>query len=67
MTEHITHTPTVRRLERSSSDKMLAGVCGGLGRYFELNPTVFRVGFVVLTLPLGLFFGWLGKRLAVAR
>jgi phage shock protein PspC (stress-responsive transcriptional regulator) len=50
MTEHITHTPTVRRLERSSSDKMLAGVCGGLGRYFELNPTVFRVGFVVLTL-----------------
>jgi len=29
---------------------MLAGVCGGLGRYFELNPTAFRVGFVVLTL-----------------
>jgi phage shock protein PspC (stress-responsive transcriptional regulator) len=50
MTEHITHPPTVRRLQRSSSDKMLAGVCGGLGRYFELNPTVFRVGFVVLTL-----------------
>ena len=50
MTEHITHTPTVRRLERSSSDRMLAGVCGGLGRYFELNPAAFRVGFVVLTL-----------------
>jgi glutamate transport system permease protein len=25
------------------------------------------VGFVILTLPMGLFFGWLGKRLAVAR
>jgi phage shock protein PspC (stress-responsive transcriptional regulator) len=50
MTEPITHTNSVRRLERSSSDKMLAGVCGGLGRYFELNPTAFRVGFVVLTL-----------------
>ncbi|HEY3577550.1 MAG TPA: PspC domain-containing protein [Gaiellaceae bacterium] len=50
MTEHITHTNAVRRLERSSSDKMLAGVAGGLGRYFDLNPTVFRVGFVVLTL-----------------
>jgi phage shock protein PspC (stress-responsive transcriptional regulator) len=50
MTEHITHTNAVRRLERSSSDKMLAGVSGGLGRYFDLNPTVFRVGFVVLTL-----------------
>ena len=28
---------------------------------------IFAAGFVVLTLPLGLFFGWLGKRLAVAR
>jgi galactokinase len=28
---------------------------------------IFAFGFVVLTLPLGLFFGWLGKRLAVAR
>lgn len=50
MTEHITHTSTVRRLQRSSLDKMLTGVCGGLGRYFDLNPAVFRVGFVVLTL-----------------
>ncbi|CAJ1583747.1 amino acid ABC transporter permease [[Mycobacterium] wendilense] len=29
--------------------------------------TIFAVGFVVLTLPMGLFFGWLSKRLAVAR
>jgi phage shock protein PspC (stress-responsive transcriptional regulator) len=29
---------------------MIAGVCGGLGRYFDLNPTVFRLGLVVLTL-----------------
>jgi glutamate transport system permease protein len=28
---------------------------------------VFMVGFVILTLPMGLFFGWLGKRLAVSR
>ena len=28
---------------------------------------IFAAGFVVLTLPLGLLFGWLGKRLAVAR
>jgi glutamate transport system permease protein len=28
---------------------------------------IFMFGFVVLTLPMGLFFGWLGKRLAVAR
>jgi glutamate transport system permease protein len=29
--------------------------------------TIFMSGFVILTLPTGLFFGWLGKRLAVAR
>ena len=29
--------------------------------------TVFALGFVLLTLPMGLLFGWLGKRLAVAR
>ena len=28
---------------------MLAGVCGGLGRYFDIAPAVFRLGFVVLT------------------
>jgi hypothetical protein len=29
--------------------------------------SIFALGFVILTLPLGLLFGWLGKRLAVAR
>ena len=50
MSEHIPHTPQVKRLERSSDDKWIAGVSGGLGRYFDLTPAVFRLGFVVLTL-----------------
>ena len=50
MSEHTLHTPAVKRLERSRTDKVLAGVSGGLGRYFDLTPTVFRLGFVVLTL-----------------
>jgi len=50
MSEHTLHTPIVKRLERSQSDKWLAGVSGGLGRYFDITPTVFRLGFVVLTL-----------------
>jgi phage shock protein PspC (stress-responsive transcriptional regulator) len=49
MSEHITHTASIKRLERSS-DRMVAGVAGGLGRYFDINPGVFRLGFVVLTL-----------------
>jgi len=50
MSEHTTHIPEVRKLERSQSDRMIAGVSGGLARYFEIHPAVFRVGFVVLTL-----------------
>lgn len=50
MSETTTHIPEVRRLRRSRSDRMLAGVSGGLARYFEIHPAVFRVGFVVLAL-----------------
>ena len=47
---NITETTAVKRLERSRSDRMLAGVCRGLARYFDINPAFYRVGFVVLTL-----------------
>jgi phage shock protein PspC (stress-responsive transcriptional regulator) len=51
MSEQTTATDTgSARLERSRSDRMLAGVAGGLGAHFELHPAVFRVSFVVLTL-----------------
>jgi phage shock protein PspC (stress-responsive transcriptional regulator) len=50
MNQHTAHTAQIKRLERSSSDSMAAGVAGGLGRYFDLNPAVFRLGFVILTL-----------------
>ncbi len=50
MNTHTTHIPATKRLQRSREDRMLAGVSGGLARYFEIHPAVFRVGFVVLTL-----------------
>jgi phage shock protein PspC (stress-responsive transcriptional regulator) len=50
MSEHTLHTPMVKRLERSRDAKIFAGVAGGLGRYFDLAPAVFRLGFIVLTL-----------------
>lgn len=50
MSEHITHQAQIKRLERSTSSRRIAGVAGGLGSYFDLNPAVFRLGFVVLTL-----------------
>jgi len=36
-----------KRLKRSLSDKMLAGVCGGLAKYFEIDPTLIRLAFVL--------------------
>jgi len=36
-------------LRRSSTDKMIAGVVGGLARYFGMDATVARVGYVVLS------------------
>jgi phage shock protein C len=35
-----------------SSDKKLFGVCGGLGNYFDIDPTVVRIGFLIA------FFGF---------
>jgi phage shock protein C len=43
-----------RRLRRSTTDRFLAGVCGGLGEYFGLDPVIFRLLFVLMGLPGGL-------------
>lgn len=37
-----------KRLTRSRDDRMLAGVCGGLGAYFKIDPTLVRLGFAFL-------------------
>ena len=39
-----------RRLYRNTTQRVIAGVCGGLGDYFAVDPVWFRVGFVVLAL-----------------
>jgi phage shock protein PspC (stress-responsive transcriptional regulator) len=38
------------RLYRSRSDRMVGGVCGGLGHYFNLDPVWIRLAFVLLAL-----------------
>jgi phage shock protein C len=43
-----------KRLMRSGTDKKVAGVCGGLAEYFDLDPTVIRlVWFLSLFISLG--------------
>jgi phage shock protein C len=50
----------VKRLMRSSTDVKLGGVCGGLAEYFECDPTLMRLGWVVLTLASAGFPGIIG-------
>ena len=38
-----------RKLVRSSSNRMIAGVCGGLAEYFDVDPTLVRVAYIMLT------------------
>jgi phage shock protein C len=37
-----------RKLYRSKTDRKLAGVCGGLARYFNIDATLIRVLFILL-------------------
>jgi phage shock protein PspC (stress-responsive transcriptional regulator) len=50
-----------RRLHLSATDRKIAGVCGGLGEFLDVDPILFRVTFVVLA-----FFGGVGIVLYIA-
>ena len=39
-----------KKLYRSASEKMIGGVCGGLAEYFNIDPTIVRLVFVLLLL-----------------
>ena len=38
-----------KRLQRSEHDKWIGGVCGGIAEYFNIDPTLVRLAWVVLT------------------
>ena len=39
-----------KKLYRSKTEKKLAGVCGGLAKYFNIDPTLIRLGLVAFCL-----------------
>lgn len=43
----------MKKLYRSNQDRKIAGICGGLGEYFGVDPTIFRIIFVIAALPGG--------------
>src|SRR5688500_14592718 len=56
--------PRPKRLTRSGADAVIGGVGSGLGRYFGVDPLLFRIGFVVLSFAGG--FGVLAYLLLLA-
>lgn len=46
-----------KRLTRSTYDRMIAGVCGGLAEYFDVDSTLVRVAFVLLSVLSAAFPG----------
>jgi phage shock protein C len=42
-----------KRLYRARDERMIAGVCGGVAKYFSVDPTLVRLLFALLTVPGG--------------
>ena len=54
ITKPIEKEQRIRKIFRHPDDKILGGVCGGLGAYFNVDPVLFRLGFL-LTMLIGGF------------
>lgn len=54
-----------KKLTRSKNKRILAGVMGGLGEFFGIDPTLLRLGYIILTVFSGFFPGIIGYVLAV--
>lgn len=42
-----------KRLYRSDKEKIIAGVCGGVAEYFDIDPTLVRVAWIILAFMAG--------------
>ena len=42
-----------KRLYRSRRERKLAGICGGIAEYFDVDPTLVRLGWIVFSLAYG--------------
>lgn len=58
---------TYKKLTRSLNNRYIAGVCGGLGEYFGLDPNLVRVIFVILGASMALPYIVLALILPVSR
>jgi len=47
----------MKKIYRSNTDKMVAGVIGGFAEYFQVDSTLLRLGWVLITIFTGFFPG----------
>ncbi len=45
----------MKKLHRSRTDRKIAGVCGGLGEYLDVDPTIVRLLAIVFGIATGIF------------
>jgi phage shock protein C len=56
----------MKRLYRSENDKIVCGVCGGVAEYYNIDPSLVRIGVVVGSIILGAGIGGLIAYLSAA-
>jgi len=56
---------TYKRLYRSDDDRIFAGICGGLGEYFAVDPVALRLLWLLVTLCTGVVPGILAYLVAI--
>lgn len=54
-----------KRLYRSRKNKVLAGICGGLGEYFNVDPVALRLAWLLVVIFTGFFPGVIAYILAI--
>lgn len=48
---------TQKQLTRSINERMIGGVCGGIAKYFKIDPALVRIGWVLMTISGAVFLG----------
>lgn len=54
-----------KRLYRSKTNRIFAGVCGGVGEFFDIDPTVIRLVWLLVVIFTGVFPGVIAYIIAV--
>lgn len=55
----------MKRLYRSETNRVVSGICGGVGEYFEIDPVLIRVIFLFLSFVTGLIPGLIAYGISI--